>query len=222
MRVLIGADMSNLAEAIRREFITTGVVVDMVDSMTEAEDLFALNHYDAIVLDEQPAASVLIQAIRRGGSDSPIVVLLSPSAALEDRIAILNAGADDVVTKPCDPRELVARVHSVVRRSVGITNGELRVADLVLDPVHRTVHRGGTSITLRAKEFRMLEYLMLHRGKVLSKERLAGAVWDGDADEHIHLVEVYISTIRRKLDSGATWRLIHTVKGVGYKISGEE
>jgi two-component system, OmpR family, copper resistance phosphate regulon response regulator CusR len=222
MRVLIGADMSNLAETVRREIETLGYAADSVGSIAEAEDLLAVNHYDAIVLDEPPFAPALIQLVRIRGDTTPILVLLSPCHTIDERIATLNDGVDEIVMKPCDPRELVARVYAVVRRSAGVANGELRIADLVLDSARHTVQRAGIPIMLAAKEFAMLEYLVLHQGKVLSKERLAGAVWDGDADEHIHLVEVYISMVRRKIDRGATRQLIHTVKGVGYRMYDKE
>jgi DNA-binding response OmpR family regulator len=141
MRVLIGAELSNLAETVRRELVTTGVTADITGSMAGAEDLLAVNYYDAIVLDELPFAPTLIQAVRIRGDTTPILVLQSPHHTIEERIATLNGGVDDIVLKPCDPRELIARLQSVVRRSLGVASGELRVADLVLDPVRRTAPR---------------------------------------------------------------------------------
>lgn len=131
-------------------------------------------------------------------------------------VALLNAGADDYVTKPFDLGELLARTKALIRRGKGQPSAVLAVADLELNAVNRSVHRGGKPVTLTAMEYRVLEYLLHRPGAVVSKSELLEHLYDYNWEKFSNVIEVYISGLRRKLDDGSAKPLIHTIRGQGY------
>jgi DNA-binding response OmpR family regulator len=144
--------------------------------------------------------------------------MLTARDALEDRVAALDAGADDYLVKPFAFEELLARVRAVLRRARGKPSPRLACADLVLDPAAHRVTRGGREIRLTPREFALLQFLLEHAGDTVSRTRIAAAVWEHDFDTFSNVVEVYIRYLRAKVDEPFATRLIHTVRGVGYVL----
>jgi two-component system response regulator PhoP len=163
----------------------------------------------------------LLTALRNSGHDCPVLVL----TAREDKasiVGLLNSGADDYLAKPFDLGELLARVKALIRRSKGQASSSLTVGDLVLDMNTRVVARSGSRVDLTPMEYRTLEYLMMRHGSVVSKEELLEHLYDYNWDKFSNVIEVYISGLRRKIDSGGSERLIHTLRGHGYVLRQEE
>jgi two-component system copper resistance phosphate regulon response regulator CusR len=147
--------------------------------------------------------------------------MLTALDAVDDRVAGLDSGADDYLPKPFDFKELLARLRALLRRPRELRGETLRVGDLVLNTASRTVTRGGQSVSLTAKEYALLEFLVLNRGRVVGREEIAEHVWDESFDPFSNLIEVYIRRLRAKLDADPARRLIHTRRGEGYILSGE-
>jgi two-component system OmpR family response regulator len=160
----------------------------------------------------------LVRTLRTSHIDTPVLFLTTMSG-VEERVAGLNAGGDDYLVKPFAFSELVARVGALSRRPRGlIDQTALKVADLELDVLSRTVKRGGVEIALQPREFRLLEYLMRHAGQVVTRTMLLEKVWDFHFDPHTNVVESQLSRLRTKIDKGAKHELIHTVRGAGYTL----
>ncbi len=160
----------------------------------------------------------LCRAVRARGLRMPIIMLTARDA-VPDRVAGLEAGADDYVTKPFAFEELTARLRAHLRRE-GRALGALRVAGLVLDPETHRVTRDGRDVTLSSQEFRLLELLMRHVGQVLTRDRIIEHIWGYDAEPSSNVVDVYMHYLRRKIDLGSDRPLIHTVRSVGYVLRG--
>ena len=180
--------------------------------------------YDLMILDVMlPGRDGLevCRALRVAGAAVP-VLMLTARGAVEDRVAGLNAGADDYLVKPFAMEELLARVNALSRRrGLGLNAApELRVGDLTLDLVRHEARRGDRVIKLTAKEFALLEYLMRHPGQALSRAQITGHVWRYDLEALSNVVDIYIHYLRDKIDRGSPRPLIKTVRGVGYKIEG--
>ena len=217
MRILIVEDEQKVASFLRRALEEEGQAVD-VEHDGEAGLARALTYdYDLVVLDWllplRSGLEVCI-AIREARTGTPILMLTARDA-VEDRIAGLDAGADDYLVKPFALGELLARVRALLRR--GKTGApKLVVGDLTLDPAKRRVVRAGSEITLTAKEYALLDYLMRHAGQTVSRTMIAEHVWDFDFDGGTNVVDVYINYLRNKIDRGHARKLIHTARGVGY------
>jgi DNA-binding response OmpR family regulator len=211
-----------------RSFLVRGLTeegfgVRECDSGTAALAALAAEPFDLVLLDWMlPGKSGLevLRQLREDGLTVP-VVMLTARDAVEDRISALNAGADDYVTKPFSFEELLARVRALQRRMGGRGNPVLSYADLVLDPVRRRVMRAGTALQLTAREFALLQFLLENAEEVVSRARIAEAVWDHDYDTFSNVVEVYIRYLRAKVDEPFPQRLIHTVRGFGYVLRRE-
>jgi DNA-binding response OmpR family regulator len=160
----------------------------------------------------------VIRELRQQGVDTPILMLTALGAA-EDMIAGLDAGADDYLPKPFHFGVLLARIRSLSRRGSDQKRAEMQVADLVLDTSRRSVKRGETSINLSAKEFALLEYMMMNAGRVLTREMIGEHVWEMHFDHRSNVIDAFIRLLRRKIDHGFARPLIHTVRGVGYRFS---
>jgi two-component system response regulator PhoP len=219
MRVLIVEDEPRLAENIARSLReSAGYAVDIVHDGQEGLFMANSNEYDAILLDLMlPVMDgvQVVKRIRKAGRHTPVLVVTARDDK-ESVVALLNAGADDYVTKPFDLGELLARTKVLIRRGKGQPSPVLAVADLELNTVNRSVRRGERSITLTAMEYRVLEYLLHRAGAVVSKTELLEHLYDYNWEKFSNVIEVYISGLRRKLDDGSAKPLIHTIRGQGY------
>ena len=225
MRVLVVEDEKRLAENVARGLRDgAGYAVDVAGDGEEALFLAGSIEYDLIVLDLMlPRRSGLdvVKEIRARKKGTPVMIL----TARDDResiVSLLNAGADDYVTKPFDLGELIARAKALIRRGKGQSAPLLRVQDLVVDHASRSVKRGGRDITLTPMEYRVLEYLAHRQGVVVSQTELLEHLYDYNWEKFSNVIEVYISGLRRKIDDGFPARLIHTVRGHGYVLRSDE
>ncbi len=218
MRLLVVEDDPALVAALSAGFSGQGLAVDHAPSAEHALDLLAINVYDLIVLDlGLPGADgiTFVQALRDRENAIPILILTARSE-IADRVAGLNAGADDYLQKPFAFPELVARVRALLRRGVVVAPTLLRVADLEVDPGRFEVHRGGQQINLTAKEFSILEYFMRHAGELVTRTMILDHCWDQNYDGLSNLVDVHVSKLRQKLDVPGSGPLLHTIRSVGF------
>jgi two-component system copper resistance phosphate regulon response regulator CusR len=220
MRILLAEDDRHLLTSIARGLREASYDVDLATAGPEALALAQANRYDVIVLDVLlPGMSglQLCQAIRERGDRVPILMLTALDA-VEHRIAGLDAGADDYLTKPFDFGELLARLRAITRRRSDRTPSRLVIGDLVIDHERHTVHRGTRAITLTAREFALLVYLAGNAGRVVSRAELMEQVWDDNPDRYSNIIDVYASRLRRKIDDGESVSLFATVRGVGFVL----
>ena len=223
MRVLVVEDEVKMAGLLRRALEEEGYSVDVAARGEDALWLGTENTYDAIVLDlmlPDLDGFEVSRKLREAGRWSP-VLMLTARDAVADRVAGLDAGADDYLTKPFSFAELLARLRALMRRGAGERPSVLRVGDLELDPARRTVSRDGTRIDLTAKEFALLEYLMRHPGEVLTRTQLIEHVWDFAYEGDSNVVDVYIRYLRNKVDRPFGNDSIRTVRRAGYRLEQE-
>ncbi len=225
MRVLVVEDEKRLQENVARGLRDgAGYAVDVAGDGEEALFLAGSIDYDLIVLDLMlPRRSGLdvVKDIRKHGKTNPILILTAKDER-ESVISLLDAGADDYVTKPFDLGELLARAKALIRRGKGQPAPVLRIADLTVDHARRSVRRAGLEIQLTPMEYRVLEYLAHRQGEVVSQTELLEHLYDYNWEKFSNVIEVYISGLRRKIDTRSTVRLIHTVRGHGYVLRPEE
>jgi DNA-binding response OmpR family regulator len=220
MRVLIVEDERRLSNIIKKGFIEDGFAVDQAFDGEEGQYLAENEQYDLIVLDIMlPKLDGLqvCKELRKKSIKTPVLMLTAKST-LEDKVAGLDSGADDYITKPFSFVEFRSRVHALIRRSHQDISPILSENDLVLDPLKHSVQRANKAITLTPKEFAVLELLMRHKGEVVSRTMIIEHVWDYNFDGMSNVVDVFVGTLRKKVDTGAKVKLIQTVHGVGYKI----
>jgi DNA-binding response OmpR family regulator len=221
MRVLVVEDEPEVADLIRRALRDASWAADVVASGAGALEALALNDYDLAVLDlglpDLDGAEVCRRWRARGGK-TPILILTA-RGALSSRVSGLDAGADDYLTKPFAIEELLARMRALARRPTVALTPVLRLDNLVLDPATRSVARGGTPLTLTAREFALLEYLLRLPGRVVTRAQILMHVWDDNFDPIGNVVDVLVGRVRRKVDLPGAAPLIHTVRGVGYVLS---
>ncbi len=221
MRILVAEDDSVIAEFVAQGLREAGFVVDVAatgpDGLRKALDV----GYDAAVIDVMlPGLDglALIEQLRAKKVHTPVLIL-SARHTVDDRVRGLQAGGDDYLTKPFAFAELLARVQALLRRSGGTPEiTRLAVGDLSLDLLSRKVERAGRTLDLRPREFALLEYLMRHPGRVLSKTMILSHVWGYSFDPGTNVVDVLVSRLRDKVDEGFASRLIHTVRGAGYVL----
>lgn len=221
MHILVVEDEAKLARLIQRILEQERHVVEVAHDGEAGLDLAATGSFDLIVLDimlPKKDGVAVCRELRRMGVKTP-VLMLTARDAVTDRVQGLDAGADDYLTKPFAVEELLARLRALSRRQPGYEPTErLQVGDLVLDRTTQEVRRGDTPIELTAKEFALLEFLMRHPNQVLSRDRIIEQVWGYESDAPANAVDIYIHFLRRKIDHGFPRPLIHSVRGVGYKI----
>jgi len=220
MRVLLVEDDPGLAEIIRMGFGERGVQVVAVASYDEGRMKALLGSFDVIVLDVMlPGGSGfdLCRALRSRGLATPILMLTARDT-VDDRVAGLEVGADDYLTKPFAFRELLARVRALARRRGAPLPETIRLSDLEVDLDAQRVRRGGKSIELTAKEFSLLEFFVLHKGQVVDRAAITAHVWDENHDPFTNVLEVLVRRLRRKFDDDYTVKLIQTVRGSGYRF----
>ena len=225
MKLLIIEDEHKIANLIKQGLEQEHFVVDVAYDGTAGYDYASSEPYDLIILDRLlPGADGLeiCKKLRSQGNHTPIL-MLTAKGQVSDKVEGLNSGADDYLTKPFAFEELLARIKALVRRPRTTTGNLLQVADLSLNTDSYEIKRGENSITLSSKEFALLEYLMRHHNKTLTKEQIINHVWSYDANILPNTVEVFIGYLRNKIDRPFKDKksLIHTVRGFGYKIGGD-
>jgi len=222
MRVLIAEDDEALARFVRQGLEGEHYAVDVVADGEQARVAAADNDYDVVILDlnlpKLDGVNVLRQ-VRLKKPSLPVLVL-TQRTRVEDRVQCLDLGADDYLGKPFSFSELSARIRALVRRSHLPSESVLAVADLKLDRVERRVERAGRRIDLTTREFALLDYLMRNAGRRVTRSMIIEHVWNLTFDTTTNVVDVYINYLRRKVDDGHPTKLIHTVRGVGYELSG--
>lgn len=220
MRLLLAEDERDLNRIITKKLTSSGYSVDSFFDGQEAIDVLAYTDYDAVILDiMMPKADgfAVLRALRERGKTTP-VLFLTARDAIADRVRGLDSGANDYLVKPFAFDELLARIRAMTRLSFGASESVLTVGDLTLNLATQEVRRGGQPITLSAKEYALLEYLMHNQGIVLSREKIENHIWNLDYEGGTNVVDVYISYLRKKIDEGHKEKLIHTVRGRGYVL----
>ena len=220
MRVLLVEDEKPIAAFIKKGLSENGYAVDVVHNGDEALRWSEAAPYDIFILDVMlPLRDGLevCRLLRRRGVHTP-VLLLTARAAVEDRVRGLDSGADDYLVKPFAFSELLARLRALTRRERITVDARLKVGALELDTTSHIATRAGVSVALTVKESAVLEYLMRHPGQVLSRAMIAEHAWDYDFESETSVIDVHIRNLRRKIDDPFETRLIHTVRGGGYRI----
>ena len=220
MRVLLIEDDLKAAKLLAKGLREEGFVVDVVATGEGGEDRAAVDEYDAIVLDwllPDKDGLAVCRTLRAREVLTPILMLTARDS-VADRVSGLSTGADDYLTKPFAFAELLARIKALLRRSRATQPPVLQVGDLALDPARRRAARGGVPITLTPKEYAILEVLMRSSGELVSRTRLTERVWDEASEVLDNLVDVHVSHLRKKLERGGAPPLIHTVRGLGYRL----
>jgi DNA-binding response OmpR family regulator len=220
MKILVIEDDPTVGEYVKRGLEEQRWGVDLVSDGEEGERRARSEAYDLIVLDMRlPGKSGMqvLHGLRARGFERPILVLTAQDA-VDAKVGALRAGADDYVTKPFAFEELLARVEALSRRPRAMASPVLKVGDLELDKDTRTVTRGGEPVDLTPKEYTVLEYLMRHTGRVMSRTLITEYAWGYHFDPGTNIVDVVINHLRKKIDVSGAPKLIHTVRGVGYVI----
>jgi len=224
VRLLVVEDEARLARALQRGLAAEGYVVDLAADGPSGLEAARHEAYDAVVLDIMlPGLSGyrIVRALREEGNWVP-VLMLSAKDGEYDQADGLDLGADDYLTKPFSFVVLLARLRALLRRGARERPAVLTAGTLTLDPATRIVTRGDADISLTAREFSLLEYLMRHADRVVTKTELLDHVWDAAADTDANLVEVYVGYLRRKIDTPFGRRSLRTVRGAGYRLVGED
>jgi DNA-binding response OmpR family regulator len=220
MRILVVEDEQKVANFIQNGLEQEGCAVDVLREGTHAGDQARTIDYDAVILDLMLPGRSGFQVLRdiRARKPSLPVIILTAKDSIEDRVAGLDSGADDYMVKPFSLAELSARLRAVLRRGAPREN-VLRVADLEVDTVARSVRRAGRKIDLKPKEYALLEYLLRNSGRPVTKSLIIEHVWDIHFDSVSNVVEVHVNSLRNKIDREFSPPLLHTVRGVGYMLS---
>ena len=223
MRILIIEDQESLSKLLKKGFEKEGYAADYVLDGDAGQRRIEIHHadYDVIVLDlmlPKKSGHEVCKNVRSFGITTPIIILTAKDGE-EDKVGLLDSGADDYIVKPFSFRELLARVRALTRRPETSLPTELSVGDLVLKPAVKAAFIGNKEIKLTLTEFRLLEYLMRNPNQVLEREAITTNIWDFDFDSFSNIVDVYINRLRKKIDVGRKNGLLKTVRGVGYKIS---
>lgn len=221
MRVLVIEDDPEAARFLAKGLRESGWTVDLAADGPKGLSLALSGPFDALVVDRMlPGMDGLsiVEAIRRGGNTAP-VLFLSAMDSVDDRVAGLRAGGDDYLTKPFAFSELLARLEALTRRGPGEpAETVLRVRDLEMDLLSRRVTRGGRELDLKPREFKILEVLLRHAGRVVTRTMLLESVWDYQFDPQTNVIDVHMSRLRRKLEAAGGAPLLETVRGAGYRL----
>lgn len=220
MKLLVVEDEKTLNKIISKRLETVGYTVSSCYNGEEALEVLKNDTFDAIVMDiMMPKVSGLevLEEMGKKNISTP-VLLLTAKDTVEDRVLGLDKGAHDYLVKPFAFDELLARIRAMLRSRTSQPTSVLKVADLTLNRLSHTVNRAGKTILLSAKEFEVLEYLMMHNNEVMPRERIESDVWETDYCGMTNVIDVYIRYLRKKIDDGHDVKLIHTVRGVGYVL----
>jgi heavy metal response regulator len=223
MRILVVEDEKKIADFIKRGLKEEGYSVDTANDGDSGYFLAGTNDYDAIVLDlmlPKTDGLTVCKKIRADKNRVPIIILTAKNT-VADKVAGLDVGADDYLTKPFAFAELLARLRSVMRKNEGQDASKLLVNDLVMDLISHKVFRAGKEIELTAKEYSLLEYLMRNAGRVVTRTSISEHVWDISFDTDTNVIDVYVNYLRKKIDKGPSRKLISTVRGRGYILKAD-
>ncbi|MDH5669123.1 MAG: response regulator transcription factor [Nitrospira sp.] len=223
VRVLVIEDETKVGCFIKRALEEESYAVDLCEDGAKGLEMALVTDYDLLVVDLMlPSMSgmEILKTIRRERIQTPVLILTAQSQ-IDQRVKGLDAGADDYLTKPFAIDELLARVRALLRRGATESPGILQIDDLVLNPATRDVTRGGQRIDLTLKEYALLEYLMRHTGRVLTRPMISEHVWNQDFDTFTNVIDVYVNYLRNKIDRGRTKKLIHTIRGSGYMLKAD-
>jgi DNA-binding response OmpR family regulator len=220
MRILLVEDDSRLADVIAKGLRENSYAVDVVHDGERGLYQTSINDYDVIVLDVLlPVRDgyEVCRELRARGNITP-VLMLTARATIDDRVNGFDAGADDYLTKPFSFRELLARIHALLRRDARLRPDLLAVGDLVIDSISHRVSRANRDVQLTAKEYALLEYLARRAGQLVSRAEIAAHVWDDTFDPFSNTIEVYMNRLRKKIDGKHSLKLLHTRRGEGYML----
>jgi len=223
VRVLLVEDNGPLQRIIEKRLSEEGYSTDSSSDGDEGAGFACAYDYDLAILDIMlPKVSGLeiLKMIKKRNPLTP-VLLLTAKDSVVDKVAGLDAGADDYLVKPFAFDELLARVRALMRRQTDVEGSSLSIADLTIDLLARKVQRGSKEITLTVKEFALLEYMLRNKQRILTRSQIADHVWNYSFDSGTNIVDVYIRYLRRKIDSDESQKLIHTIRGVGYILKEE-
>ncbi len=220
MRILLVEDNRRLSDSLRRSLSDDGYAVDVAYDGQEGEELAEVTPYDLIILDvmlPRQDGFEVSRALRKNRVKTPILMLTARDA-LADRITGLDSGADDYLVKPFEVDELRARLRALLRRESDDKSGILSIADLRLDPATHFVERAGQAIELTAREYALLEYMMRHPNRLITRQMAENSLWGSESSVASNVVDVYIRRLRRKLDDPFELKLIETLRGAGYRM----
>lgn len=220
MRILVSEDEKNIASYLKKGLEEVGYVVDLAEDGETTVYMASINDYDLIILDimiPKMNGIEVCKRLRRDGVGSYIIIVTAKDK-VDDRVAGLDAGADDYMTKPFAFAELLARIRAVFRRGNEDKENILKAKDLTVDLITREVLRDKTEIELTAKEFSLLEYFLRNKNQVLTRTMISEKVWDIDFLTDTNVIDVYVNHLRKKIDRDFDEKLIHTVRGVGYSL----
>lgn len=223
MRVLFAEDERDLNSIVTQKLTSDGYSVDSFYNGRDAIEVMEVTDYDVIILDiMMPGADGMevLRQLRQSGKTTP-VLFLTARDSIADRVKGLDGGANDYLVKPFSFEELMARMRALTRTSFGVAHNIMTVGDLTMDCATHVVERDGRNITLSAKEYALLEYLMHNKGIVLSREKIENHIWNYDYEGGTNVVDVYIRYLRKKIDDGFENKLIHTIRGSGYVLREE-
>lgn len=221
MRILLIEDERKLADSIKQGLGEQGYAVDQAFDGEEGQYLAETEEYDVIILDRMlPKIDGIIvcKQLRRNQLTTPILMLTAKNQT-EEKVEGLDAGADDYLTKPFEFSELKSRIQALIRRSHKQTETVITIDNLIIDPAAHVVTRGDKEISLTAKEFAILEFLARHKNEVVTRTQIIEHTWDYNFDSMSNIVDVFIATLRKKIDGNEKKKLLHTVRGVGFKLS---
>jgi two-component system copper resistance phosphate regulon response regulator CusR len=221
VRILLVEDEERVAGFIAKGLREQAYAVDLAVDGEQALYRAAVNEYDAVVLDVMLPVKdghAVCRELRASGFRTPIL-MLTARGSVDDRVAGLDCGADDYLIKPFDFKELLARLRALLRRSESLRVETLKAGDLTLNTASHAAVRAGVPVSLTAKEYALLEFLVLNQNRVVGRERIAQHVWDESFDPLSNLIDVYVKRLRAKIDAGFARRLIHTRRGEGYILS---
>lgn len=223
MRLLVCEDEMDLNDIIKMKLESDGYSVDSCYDGEEAIDILSYTKYDGIILDlmmPKVDGYEVLKYIRDKEDHTPVLILTAKDT-VEEKVKGLDQGADDYLVKPFSFEELTARIRVMLRKVAGNSTNIYQVADLILDTSTQEVTRDGKRIKLSAKEYELLQYLMINSGQVLSREKIEDHIWNFDYEGGTNVVDVYISYLRKKIDEGFDKKLIHTLRGRGFFIKEE-
>jgi DNA-binding response OmpR family regulator len=221
MRILVIEDEEGISRFLKAGLESEYFAVDVADDGEKGSYLAKTNEYDIIILDNmlpKKNGSQVCEEIRAAGKTTPII-MLSARGEMGIKVELLNKGADDYMTKPFSLEELLARIRALLRRPQQVSSEILEIDDLVLDTKKHIVKRGSKEVYLTRKEFMLLEYLLKHKDSVVSRGMIMEHVWDMNADPFSNTIESHILNVRKKISVKGKKNVIHTLPGIGYKIS---